>query len=359
MLSRLPPIVLSLLCLGCPSKERGDDLQAGDVIPIDLPAPAEAGAADWPLLDLPPADMEPPPCPTPPCAARPIIFVHGFVGANDDWFTLLAGLVQDDPRYDDIHLSGVKDHLQWAPRSIGRRSWLFAFDYYIKYKEDVQGSYSSGPGRIGSNTAHSCADPAGNGYIIADKASYELGTTHDYAADLAEMVDSVLSATGASEVDLAAHSMGGMIVRSYLSFHGGSAKVRRVLLLASPVKGVELVGLMAIFPVMGQPSWMNDHEVAELNGELLVIDAARFTRCTESPASPSPWGVKLLDHELLHPPAVELYVLSGQLDPLIFYAVADHPLAKWHKVVALADHAGILQKGDTLYHLRYLLGEAY
>ena len=302
-----------------------------------------------------PAELGPPACPTPPCAAYPIIFVHGFRGSNDDALAILEGLVATDSRYGGYQLAGRDDHV-WGARSIERRRWLFAFDYYNATRDDTQGAYTAGPGRIGSNTAKSCAAPPGNGYLLADDSSYDAGVSHDYAADLAAMVESVLLATGAGQVDVVAHSMGGMILRSYLSFYGGATRVRRALLLSSPVKGAPLVGFLAYFPI-GQPSWMNAHEVAEIDGGS-VLSKIHFRRCGDSGAAGA-WCVKLLEQELGAPPATELHVASGQLDPTISYGMTDHPLALSHVVIAGADHSGILKKPQTMERVAVLLGGLY
>jgi len=308
------------------------------------------------LLDALDQDS-PPPCVKSPCAARPIIFVHGFMGSNSDWFKLLKGFADSDARYDGHHLSGVLDHASWAPRSKGRRSWLFAFDYYINKSGDGRGSYTAGPGRIGSKTAHVCASPAGNGYIVADSSAYDAGANRDYAADLASFVHSVLSATGASEVDLVAHSMGGLIVRSYLSFYGGASRVQRVMFLASPVKGLSLAGFLAYFPI-GQPSWMKSHEVAELDGGS-VLSKIRFYRCGEGKNNAGAWGQKLLDQETLSPPSVEFHCMTAQLDFTITYAVGHHPMAKSHQDVSGAGHEGILSSSQTLAQVKKLLGGSF
>ena len=284
---------------------------------------------------------------------RPILFVHGFCGSNDDFFWLLDHL-KTDPRYDSYQLAGREDHQAWPAGSVARRGWLFAFDYYVKLETDARGSYTAGPGRIASNPAHACTDPTGKGYIIADNTAYDQGTSHDYAADLSDFVESVLRATGADAVDVVAHSMGGMIVRSYLSYYGGAQRVKRVLLLSSPVAGVPGAGLYALVP-FGHPSWMDRHEIAELDGGS-PITQVRFIGCGElAPQQAGAWGQKLLDHELASPPPVQFDVMSGSKDLLISYQVADHPLALSHVVVD-ADHPGILKQAETLQRVEDLLG---
>ncbi|MGB9356461.1 MAG: alpha/beta fold hydrolase [Azonexus sp.] len=56
---------------------------------------------------------------------------------------------------------------------------------------------------------------------------------------LAQRIEEVCAATGAEQVVLVAHSMGGLVCRSYLARHG-SDRVERLITLASPHSGSEL-----------------------------------------------------------------------------------------------------------------------
>ncbi|NNL31072.1 MAG: alpha/beta fold hydrolase, partial [Gemmatimonadetes bacterium] len=59
------------------------------------------------------------------------------------------------------------------------------------------------------------------------------GSNRDHAVELAAAVERLRQTTGAGEVDIVAHSMGGLAARWYLR-HGGEAPIRRVVFLASP-----------------------------------------------------------------------------------------------------------------------------
>lgn len=56
---------------------------------------------------------------------------------------------------------------------------------------------------------------------------------------LAQRIEEVCAATGANQVVLVAHSMGGLVCRSYLARHG-SGRVERLITIASPHSGTEL-----------------------------------------------------------------------------------------------------------------------
>ncbi len=72
------------------------------------------------------------------------------------------------------------------------------------------------------------------------------GLIEESAAQLSSFVNSVLSATGASRVDIVGHSQGGMMPRYYLKFLGGAARVHRLVGLAPSNHGTTVDGLQAL-----------------------------------------------------------------------------------------------------------------
>jgi triacylglycerol esterase/lipase EstA (alpha/beta hydrolase family) len=75
---------------------------------------------------------------------------------------------------------------------------------------------------------------------------YGTGPVEKSAGQLATFVTRVLSATGASQVDLVGHSQGGMMPRYYLKFLGGAAKVNTLVGLAPSNHGTTLDGLFTL-----------------------------------------------------------------------------------------------------------------
>ncbi len=69
------------------------------------------------------------------------------------------------------------------------------------------------------------------------------GDLRAQADNLGRVVDAVLARTGAPSVDLVGYSAGGVVVRWYVAFLGGSDDVRRVVTLASPHHGTDLAAL--------------------------------------------------------------------------------------------------------------------
>jgi triacylglycerol esterase/lipase EstA (alpha/beta hydrolase family) len=72
------------------------------------------------------------------------------------------------------------------------------------------------------------------------KATGSIATS---AEELATFVNSVLTATGASKVDIIGYSQGGMMPRQYLKFDGGATKVHSLIALAPSSHGTTLDGL--------------------------------------------------------------------------------------------------------------------
>lgn len=112
-------------------------------------------------------------------ARNPIIFVHGWNGSSSGWATMISRLQVDG-------YSAAE---------------LFAWNY---------------------NTSQSNA------------------TT---AQQLSQVVNNVLAQTGASQVDLVSHSMGGLNTRWYVKFVGGSTKVDDWVNLGGPNHGTSTAGL--------------------------------------------------------------------------------------------------------------------
>lgn len=75
---------------------------------------------------------------------------------------------------------------------------------------------------------------------------YGVGEIRSSAVELSSFVDEVLSATGASEVDMVGHSQGGMMPRYYLKNLGGAAKVHTLVGLAPSNHGTTLDGLFTL-----------------------------------------------------------------------------------------------------------------
>ncbi|MCS6995502.1 MAG: alpha/beta fold hydrolase [Casimicrobiaceae bacterium] len=83
-------------------------------------------------------------------------------------------------------------------------------------------------------------EAAGHVVFTIDQPLY--GPIEAYADRLAIRIDAVLGATGRTQLTLIGHSMGGLIIRSYLARYGAQ-KVDRVLTIGSPHHGSRLAFL--------------------------------------------------------------------------------------------------------------------
>ncbi|WP_433684568.1 esterase/lipase family protein [Nocardia sp. CA-119907] len=72
------------------------------------------------------------------------------------------------------------------------------------------------------------------------------GYIQDSAEQVAAFVDRVLAATGASEVDIVAHSQGGSMANWYTKFEGGAAKVKNLVTFGATHHGTSLDGIGAL-----------------------------------------------------------------------------------------------------------------
>lgn len=79
---------------------------------------------------------------------------------------------------------------------------------------------------------------AGDGLAPVYALSYgpPLGAMHEFVRQLVQRIDAALAATGASQVIVVAHSMGGLVVRAYLHAFGDS-KIARVVTIGAPHHG--------------------------------------------------------------------------------------------------------------------------
>jgi triacylglycerol lipase len=110
-----------------------------------------------------------------------------------------------------------------------------------------------------------------------------------FAAQLANRIDEVCTETGASQVFVIAHSMGGLVTRAYMR-HYGSQRVGGFVTLGSPHHGSALAafGLGAcVREIRRYSGWLNELEQAEAASGL--------------PRPPS-WSIYSNNDDLVYPP---------------------------------------------------------
>jgi triacylglycerol esterase/lipase EstA (alpha/beta hydrolase family) len=103
----------------------------------------------------------------------------------------------------------------------------------------------------------------GVGPVYALSYGPPLASIERFADQVAERIAAIAAATGAAQVVLVAHSMGGLVARAYLRRYGG-AKVRRLITIGTPHKGSMHAWLMAgasLAQMRPNNAWL-----ADLNG---------------------------------------------------------------------------------------------
>lgn len=73
-----------------------------------------------------------------------------------------------------------------------------------------------------------------------------LGSINDYAEQVSRRVEQICSQTGARQVILVGHSMGGLVARAYVHWLSGWRRVAKVITLGSPHHGSELTKLLLL-----------------------------------------------------------------------------------------------------------------
>jgi triacylglycerol esterase/lipase EstA (alpha/beta hydrolase family) len=71
------------------------------------------------------------------------------------------------------------------------------------------------------------------------------------ASELSAFIDRVLAATGAAQVDIVGHSLGGLMPRYYMKDLTGAAKVHQLVGLAPVNHGTELDGMVTVAKMLG------------------------------------------------------------------------------------------------------------
>ncbi len=103
----------------------------------------------------------------------------------------------------------------------------------------------------------------GLGPVYALSYGPPLASIEHFADQVAKRIGDIEAATGASQVVLVGHSMGGLVARAYLRQYGG-AKVRRLITIGTPHQGSMHAWLMAgmsLAQMRPSNAWL-----AELNG---------------------------------------------------------------------------------------------
>jgi pimeloyl-ACP methyl ester carboxylesterase len=132
---------------------------------------------------------------------------------------------------------------------------------------------------------------AGHVVMTYRLGAVQMGDIRTSAGFIARKVDSLCAQTGVEKVDIVAHSMGGLVALDYLKRLNGHTRVRRLVLLGTPVQGT----WSALMSLMTAP--LNHATVQLLPGSVFLRELA---------ASPLPAGpevtVVAAERDWLAPP---------------------------------------------------------
>ena len=77
------------------------------------------------------------------------------------------------------------------------------------------------------------------------------GSMTQMVDQLAQRVEEILESTQTNQIDIVAHSLGGLVSRYYMSVGGGRGKVKRLITLGTPHKGTSLSFLLRGLTISG------------------------------------------------------------------------------------------------------------
>lgn len=140
------------------------------------------------------------------------------------------------------------------------------------------------------------------------------GSNRDHAAELSEAIDRLRARTGSDEVDVVAHSMGGLATRWYILTHP-MHPIRRVVFIGSPHRGTLSAHL----------AWGGGRE--EMMPDSPFLDSLNT-------AQPAPAGVEAMTIRTV----IDTHIVPGETATLP--GVPDHELC-------CPTHAGLLRDEDV------------
>ncbi|MDI6839604.1 MAG: alpha/beta fold hydrolase [bacterium] len=110
-------------------------------------------------------------------------------------------------------------------------------------------------------------------FVAWNRTFIESWNTGRFAKRLADFIDKVLTKTGATKVDIVAHSMGGLVARVAIKNYGCRSKVRKLLMVATPNHPFNNPLETTLFYMFsGDKDWQKDGEDLEMNANLFGGD---------------------------------------------------------------------------------------
>jgi pimeloyl-ACP methyl ester carboxylesterase len=281
-------------------------------------------------------------------AGNPIIFIHGIQG---DPKPIVAWNTWNNPNSAMMKIvnSGYGGY-RWGLTSEGRNADKCHKETRLQTMPDSKRIYN-----------FSYYNPDGSRGVIGSSGRYEPpptpadpkhGIPENYLRDqyrisannacwtqhLADFIDTVLVKTGASQVDIVAHSMGGLVARAAIAYYGCNWKVRKLLTVGTPNLSFNSpVFIEALVEEFGSfQEWQETGELEEMGvnsyrfievsyptnkkfySEFLLSDSPTDvqTACIAG-NNPQPWSVFFGDNDGLIPVSIA-HLPYAQFNPTIY-----------------------------------------
>jgi triacylglycerol esterase/lipase EstA (alpha/beta hydrolase family) len=113
----------------------------------------------------------------------------------------------------------------------------------------------------------------GIGPIYALSYGPPLGSIELFAQQMANRIDGIVRATGARQIIVVTHSMGGLVARTYLRRHGG-AKIKRLVTIGAPHHGSMLAHMfpgMALRQMRPGNAWLAGLNAARVDAPPSIV----------------------------------------------------------------------------------------
>ncbi|MBT9582039.1 alpha/beta fold hydrolase [bacterium] len=224
----------------------------------DNPLEADSFVFDFPSnYPAPPAELYELPKDEAPRLNRPVLLVHGFNGDPGNWLNM--------------------------------RTWL------TRSGENKDG---------GVIQANANIDPQGK--VFTMQFARPFNPVSNNSAELRQAINNITAATGSSEIDVVAHSMGGLDTRLYLD--QGDEKVDKLVMIATPNHGSVLADIELTFRELGIP-------IMPSTDDPLVRQA--LTDCSEERGDNNPLLAQLNKNWARQKSRAEIFVITGNGRPTL------------------------------------------
>ncbi len=265
----------------------------------------------------------------------PIIFLHGHSSGWKYWYS-----TPPDTEKHHVDYTAMKKILDEAYHGYtpgqplncfentnltptgGNTRKIYNFQYYHPDPNQQAGWSKDIPGAIGSN---GYCYPVNYYGEIAYRNALSGGS---WAQALSDFIDKVLEATGATKVDIVAHSIGSLVARAAIKWYGCASKVRKLLMIATPNHGILGPSPWSNWSQIGIPGWMQAGENQEMDGGVLFYK-------TSAPNVKKTWTEFLNEGDWAQ--GVEYVTISGNLDPYILPSNED----------GIVDHEWVVLNGAS------------